>query len=529
MQKPTVRIIKEVSVNSINPNPNPLRKELGDLIDLTASIHTSGIEVPPAIAKVGENTYQVIDGDRRIQVAKDLGFETVICVVYEGLTDAEIDQKSFILNVERNQLTDIEKALHIRKVKDKYGYSNEELEILGYGSKGQISKLLGLLDLPEEIQGHISSGALTTAHGVEIRRLKNSKQMLKVAKLAIENDWSSKKTGSTVDRLRKKANKVVSSDAAPVAPKCQIPGVYFKDATDMRELPDKSVSLIVSSPPYYVGMEFEKGITFEEHEKNTAAVMSECGRVLIPGGVMVLNVADILNFKGKREDAPGKIKPMLQHYTAALRKHGIYLQDQVIWAKDSNPFTKDVSVNYTDETVHTQYRIVNRHEPIYIFRKKGERAIPSEDIVLESRLTREEWKVYAPSVWRIPPAKCKEHPAVFPDELVERIIKMYSFVGETVLDPFLGSGTTIKVARELGRDGVGYERDLRYKAVIMKKLNSGKSDEKIGTRTQSVARQFSEMAENQAAPADAETDMVFSLSEDVMFGNVLKTVETGIA
>ena len=79
--------------------------------------------------------------------------------------------------------------------------------------------------------------------------------------------------------------------------------------------------------------------------------------------------------------------------------------------------------------------------------------------------------MYAPSVWKIDRVrKTDGHPTIFPDELVARLIKMYSYIGETVLDPFLGSGTTVKVARELGRDGVGYERDLRYKGTIMKRL-----------------------------------------------------------
>jgi hypothetical protein len=76
-----------------------------------------------------------------------------------------------------------------------------------------------------------------------------------------------------------------------------------------------------------------------------------------------------------------------------------------------------------------------------------------------------------PGVWEITPVKNMEgHPAVFPDELPRRLIKMYSYEGDIVLDPFLGSGTTVKVARELNRDGIGYEKELQYKPVIMEKL-----------------------------------------------------------
>jgi DNA modification methylase len=96
-------------------------------------------------------------------------------------------------------------------------------------------------------------------------------------------------------------------------------------------------------------------------------------------------------------------------------------------------------------------------EPIYVFRKKGERPLPSEDIVLQSKLTREQWVAYANAVWSIQTNRVEQHghPATFPDELVRRLVRMYSYVGDTVLDPFLGSGTTVKVARELGREGIG--------------------------------------------------------------------------
>ena len=78
---------------------------------------------------------------------------------------------------------------------------------------------------------------------------------------------------------------------------------------------------------------------------------------------------------------------------------------------------------------------------------------------------------YVNGVWEIEPTRNNQgHPCMYPDELVNRLVRMFSYVGDTVLDPFLGSGTTVKVARELGRYGVGFERELQYKPIIMKKL-----------------------------------------------------------
>jgi DNA modification methylase len=288
----------------------------------------------------------------------------------------------------------------------------------------------------------------------------------------------------------------------------------------MTELPDKSVGCIFTSPPYFVGMEFEAGYSFDEHKENVKGVLDECARVLVDGGTLALNVGDITNFKGKDgKDELSRIQPMLNVYHAYLRKYGFHLQDEIIWVKDFNSFTQDDAVNYTDKTVHTQYRIVDRHEPIYIFKKKGERPVPSdENIILQSRLTKEEWKVYAPSAWKISPAqKNQGHPNVFPDELARRIVRMYSFVGETVLDPFLGSGTTVKVARELGRDGVGYERDLRYKAVIMKKLGVAEESETDGVG-EYAKKQREELDANQPKEPEEESEELENLPDHVIFG-----------
>ena len=93
----------------------------------------------------------------------------------------------------------------------------------------------------------------------------------------------------------------------------------------------------------------------------------------------------------------------------------------------------------------------------------------SEEI--QSKLTKDEWKEYVTGVWHIKSVLSnKEHPAMFPEELAKRVIKMYSYKGDNVLDPYLGSGTTIKVARDLDRNGLGYEINEGYKDIILKSL-----------------------------------------------------------
>ena len=190
-----------------------------------------------------------------------------------------------------------------------------------------------------------------------------------------------------------------------------------------------------------------------------------------------LNVGDIHNFKGKNgKNDFSQIQLVGSKYQAFLRRHNIYLTDIIAWVKSTNG--REVFKAWSNDTEHTDYRIIISHDPVYIYRKKGKREAPSEEIALQSRLTREEWSRWAHGIWEIPRVRDMDgHPAVYPDELVHRLVKMFSYVGDTVLDPFLGSGTTVKVARELGREAVGYERELQYKAAIMRKLGMTETED----------------------------------------------------
>ena len=163
-------------------------------------------------------------------------------------------------------------------------------------------------------------------------------------------------------------------------------------------------------------------------------------------------------------------------YQEMLKCHGIRLTDTVIWEKPPN-WVNNPQVSYSDKKRHTSWRFLHNTEHIYIFHKDGQRQV-SVDKEYESKLTKEDWKNWVTGIWKISPVQRQDgHPAQFPEELVQRAIKMFSYKGDIVLDPFLGSGTTAKVANELDRIGIGYERDEKYKGIIMKKL--GMYDEEI--------------------------------------------------
>ena len=210
-------------------------------------------------------------------------------------------------------------------------------------------------------------------------------------------------------------------------------------------------------------------VMFEE----TKEVFKECARVLVPGGIMAINFTDIQDFTKKKGKAEYKewffTGPLIQN---ALRRHNIILTDIIEWKKPI-AWSNKKHYAFKDTDQHGSYRIVKRTEQIFILRKKGERKEPEVKIALKSRLSKEQRQAWCQNVWDIRPVPGQNqdgHPCVYPAELCNRLIKMFSYEGDTVLDPWLGSGTTVKVARDLNRNGIGYERELQYKPVIMNKM-----------------------------------------------------------
>jgi len=464
--------LKLVNIDSLSIPQHHPRSDYGNLETLQGSIKRDGLQEPLFVYEIEAGKFGIIDGARRLKAVQEMGMKQISCLINKGIGEADAAHLSYVKNVERKTLSSIEIARHIKTMRDDFGYTLNELELKGYGSPATISNKLKLLDLPETVQRQIQDGSLTAGHGLALTKLPTKKEQELKAKRVIDFDLSVRKTENQIDRYLSKKRK--SKEEAPKdnIPSNDVPGVYFKDARYMSdEIPDRSVHLVVTSPPYNIAMEYEKGMTFKEHLANIKDVMKECARVLVPGGIIALNVADIVNFKGQDGQSDNfQIQLVGQIYQSSLKKHEVFLTDEIIWAKP-RAWSKNRYKKYKEDTPHTSYRVFNNWEHVFVFRKKGEREIPSEEIVLESKLTREQWIAYVNGVWAIEPVKNDlEHPCMYPDELVNRIVRMFSYVGDTVLDPFLGSATTVKVARELGREGIGYEKELQYKPVIMKRL-----------------------------------------------------------
>jgi ParB/RepB/Spo0J family partition protein len=505
--------LKLIDINSITVPKHHPRIDPGDISDLQGSIRRDGMQEPLFVYVTEQGYLAIIDGSRRLKAAKEMGFQQVSCLIKKGLSEADAVHLSYVKNFERKTLSAIEIARHIKTMQKDFGYTLSDLELKGYGSQSSIGNKLKLLDLPDKIQAQIQDGTFTAAHGQALVKLPTREEQARMAKRIVDFDMTVKKADAQITRYLSKKRK--SKKDKPIGIQSgDLQGVYFKDARDMSELPDKSVHLIVSSPPYFVGMEFEVGMTFKEHLENVEAVIKECARVIVQGGVIALNVADITNFKGNNDQSDSQIKLMAHFYQSCLKKHKIYLTDQIIWAKRiAWSKLSDSSKSYKEDTVHTSYSIYPTWEPIYIYRAKGERELPSEEIILKSKLTREQWMSYVNGVWKIEPVRNTDgHPCMYPDELVNRLVRMFSYVGDTVLDPFLGSGTTVKVARDLERMGIGYERELKYKPVIMKKLGLNPDEAVADATTMAEYRE-------QTMPPE-ENAVKSSKPEAAFFGNM---------
>lgn len=225
--------------------------------------------------------------------------------------------------------------------------------------------------------------------------------------------------------------------------------IFCKSSEDMSELPDCSVHLMVTSPPYNVGKEYDENLTLQEYRDFLKRVWKEVYRVLVPGGRLCLNIANL----GRRPYIP-----LEAFLTEDLFELGFLMRGQVIWNKDTSASPSTAWGSWLSAQNPTLRDI---HEYILIF-SKG--TFTRKTVGRKSTITREEFLELTKSVWTFPAVSAKKvgHPAPFPEELPRRCIQLYTFAGEVVLDPFIGSGQTAIAAIKTGRHYVGYDINKEY-------------------------------------------------------------------
>ncbi|MFH1686293.1 MAG: site-specific DNA-methyltransferase [bacterium] len=252
--------------------------------------------------------------------------------------------------------------------------------------------------------------------------------------------------------------------------------VVFGDSRCMSVVEDSSIHLIVTSPPYWqlkdYGQPGQIGFddTYEEYVNNLNLVWNECHRVLHPGCRLCINIGD--QFARAAYYGRYKVIPIRTEIIRFCESIGFDFMGAIVWQKVTTCNTTGGAVIMGSYPYPRNGIVKLDYEHILLFRKHGEAPKVSSEIKQASRLTKDEWNAYFYGHWNFPGEKQNGHIAMFPEELPKRLIKMFSFVGERVLDPFLGSGTTSLAAMKEGRDSVGYEINQEFEPLIRDKLTA---------------------------------------------------------
>jgi DNA modification methylase len=250
--------------------------------------------------------------------------------------------------------------------------------------------------------------------------------------------------------------------------------VIIGDSRQMREVKEEEIDLIVTSPPYWhikdygVPGQIGYGQTLHEYLKNLYCVWEECYRVLRKGGRFCLNIGD--QFARSIIYGHYKVIPIHAEFIAQCEQIGFDYMGSIIWQKKTTMNTTGGATVMGSFPYPPNGIVEIDYEFILIFKKPGDGKRVSREIKEASKLTKEEWKECFSGHWHFGGAKQTGHEAMFPDELPRRLIKMFTFVGDTVLDPFLGSGTTVKAALELQRNAAGYEINKDFLDIIKEKI-----------------------------------------------------------
>jgi len=255
--------------------------------------------------------------------------------------------------------------------------------------------------------------------------------------------------------------------------------LYHGDARDLAELPSDSVHLVLTSPPYWTLKEYRESEGqlghVEDYDRfldELDKVWSHCHRVLVPGGRMVIVVGDVC--LSRRENG-GRHTVVPLH--ASIQEHcrglGFDNLAPIIWYKISNAaYEVENGSGFLGKPYEPNGVIKNDIEFILMQRKPGGYRAPDISTKLLSLISSENHKKWFQQIWSgLTGASTKNHPAPYPLELAERLIRMFSFVGDTVLDPFMGTGTTAVASAKWGRNSVGFEIDDHYYKLASERIS----------------------------------------------------------
>lgn len=241
-------------------------------------------------------------------------------------------------------------------------------------------------------------------------------------------------------------------------PKKYLNKVIHKSSEMMNEIPDDSISVMITSPPYNVKKDYDEDLSLDEYLGMLERVWKETYRVLIHGGRACINIANL----GRKPYIP-----LHSYIIDMMHKRGFLMRGEIIWNKGSSSGSSTAWGSWRSAS-NPVFR--DLHEYILVFckgtfsrQKKGRK----------STIGRDDFLKWTKSVWEFPSVSARKigHPAPFPEELPHRLVQLFTFENEVVLDPFSGSGTTLIAALKSGRNYIGYETKAEYVKLIKKRVS----------------------------------------------------------
>ncbi len=296
--------------------------------------------------------------------------------------------------------------------------------------------------------------------------------------------------------------------------------IYWGDARALADLADQSVHLIVTSPPYWALKDYghagQIGFdqSLESYLESLAQVWRECHRVLHAGCRMAINVGD--GFARAAHYGRYKVIPLHAQIILDAEIAGFDFMGSIIWQKVTSQNASGGGAIMGSFPLPRNGIVKLDYEHILLFKKLGVAPKPSDEQKAAAAMTTEEWNRNFAGHWQFPGEKQSDHLASFPLELPRRLIQMFSFPGETVLDPFLGAATTIKAAMDLNRVGIGYEINRDWENAMRARLGLQQPD-LFGARV--------EWIESKAAPIehlDKGATAMLTSPKTAKFGSVIE-------
>lgn len=255
------------------------------------------------------------------------------------------------------------------------------------------------------------------------------------------------------------------------------------DARDLSFIPDQSAHLVVTSPPYWALKRYEDNPSQLGHTEDYDLFLAEIEkvwrhvyRILVPGGRLVCVVGDVC-LSRRQNQGRHVVVPLHADICVQCRKIGFDNLNPIIWHKIANAnYEVSNGSKFLGKPYEPNAIIKNDIEFILMQRKPGGYRKPTEKQRNLSRIEKEDFNKWFQQFWTITGASTKEHPAPFPLELAVRLVRMFSFAGDTVVDPFAGAGTTMVAAMKCGRNSIGVEIEPKYVRMAGKRLEQESVD-----------------------------------------------------